>query len=999
MSSTPRRPATRQPRQLKVLVGLGGLAVALIVVTLIRGGARGPPSPPTDRPPVSGSRAPDSETALDSLLSLGETRYWEGAFAEARLVWEDALARSRRLGNRRNEARVLTWLGLVAFRTGDYEQARRLGESALELKLALGPGVELPKSYNALGLLAWSEGRLSAAAGLFEQAASSAAAEGDEETAAKAANNLGLVYSDLGEFASARSGFEASLEAGRRLGDRLIEGRTLNNLGMLEIKTGDPTAGLRLLEEARRSYRSSEDITGELNALGQLATAYLGLGEPRRAFALLDTALVLARRHGLRSEEASALEWLGELYREAGDHRRALELYEQARRLNRELGLTIEEGADLSRAAAVHAALGDYEAARELARQAAALHEESGAAVEALADLLLLAELGQLTGSASETRADLERARRLAARLDSRSVRIDIALAEARIADREADAGRVLEILAAAAPEISDGSYRVVWEAEMLRARASARLGDLEEAAAAGYRAVEAVEKVRDRLGSGWLRTALVADRQVAYTDLIDALLKLGRVEDAFEVADAARGRSFLEHLASVPRAETRQDAALEVAAEAERLLGEIDELLVRRDEIEMLPDEERDHESDLRIRELSEKLRETRGQYEELHLRLEERDAQAGSLIGGQRVRSAEVRAALRPDETLLEFVVSPDWAIVFAATRDRVEAFAVAVPAADVIRQARIARELAGQVTSGLSATEVLERLHVTLIEPLVGNSALVDARRLIIVPDAALGHVPFAALRDAEAGRYLVERYAISYLPTAGALPLLRSAGAGTAAAGTLTATVFAPLPEDLPATRREAETIRAVLRGTKLITGRRATEESLRRELASGRVVHVASHGVLERSNPLFSRVELARGANGPSNDGRFELHEILDVTIRSPLVFLSGCETETGPARSSTFAGGDDYATLARAFLYAGARSVIATLWRIDDEGAAEFAGRFYERLRGSDADAALAAAQREMIASERFSAPYYWAAYRLAGETLPARDPAGAAGR
>ena len=984
---------------MRFVAGLIALAVALIVVITVRQGARGPPFSSTERAAVSDNRRSDSEWTVDSLLALGETRYWEGSFEEARFVWEDALARSRRLGNRRNEALVLTWLGLAAFRTGEYAEARRLGEVALDMKLDLGPGVELPKSYNALGLLAWSEGRLSDAALLFEQAAAAAADEADEETAAKAANNLGLVYSDLGEFERARFGFEQSLAAGRRLGDRLIEGRTLTNLGMLEIKTGDPSAGLRFLEQARGSYQISADITGELNALGQLATAYLGLGEPRRAFALLDTALVLSRRHGLRSEEASALEWLGELYREVGDHRRALEMYEQAGRLNRQLGLTIEEASSLSRAAAVHAALGDYGAARELAREAARLHEESGAVVEALADLLLLAEVAQLAGSTSESIANQERARALAEQIDSRGARIDMALAEARIADRANDPARVLQMLATAAPEISDASFRVVWEAEMLRARASARLGDLEAAAAAGYRAVDAVEKVRDRLGSGWLRTALVADRQVVYTDLIDALLRLERVDEAFEIADAARGRSFLEHLAGVPRAEERQTSSLRTAAEAERLLGEIDELLARRDELEAIPQDERDAQSDRRVVELSEKLRQARSRYEELHLRLAERDAEAGSLIGGLRVRSAEVQTALRQDETLLEFVVSPDWAIIFAVTRDRVENVAVAVPSADVVRQVRIARELAGQPASGVSATGVLERLYATLIEPLAESGALAGARRLVIVPDAALGHVPFAALRDEETGRYLVERYTISYLPSAAALPLRREDSATREAAAQLAATVFVPLPDGLPWTRREAEAIGAALPGTKLITGRRATEESLRRELSSGRIVHVASHGVLDPYNPLFSRVELARGASASEHDGRFDVREILGVVVHSPLVFLSGCETETGPARSSTFAGGDDYATLARAFLYSGARSVIATLWRIDDEGAAEFASRFYERLRSSDADEALAAAQRKMISSERFGAPYYWAAYRLAGETPPVRRPPEAAAR
>ena len=110
--------------------------------------------------------------------------------------------------------------------------------------------------------------------------------------------------------------------------------------------------------------------------------------------------------------------------------------------------------------------------------------------------------------------------------------------------------------------------------------------------------------------------------------------------------------------------------------------------------------------------------------------------------------------------------------------------------------------------------------------------------------------------------------------------------------------------------------------------------------------------------------------------------------MLRLRVRSPLVFLSGCETGAGMAGSTHWARGEDYATLAQAFLYAGTRDVIATLWQIADDGAANFAGRFYTDLRTSSPADALARTQREMIRDSRFSAPYYWAPYVISGEGL-----------
>jgi len=134
------------------------------------------------------------------------------------------------------------------------------------------------------------------------------------------------------------------------------------------------------------------------------------------------------------------------------------------------------------------------------------------------------------------------------------------------------------------------------------------------------------------------------------------------------------------------------------------------------------------------------------------------------------------------------------------------------------------------------------------------------------------------------------------------------------------------------------------------------------------------------------NPLFSRIELGPGRPGSTmDDGRLEVHEVLGLEIQSPLVFLSGCETGLGPGASRRYSPGEDYATLAAAFLAAGARQVVATLWAIPDTGAAVFASRFYRELERTGTAEALASAQRALLGEQRFSHPYYWAGYRLAG--------------
>jgi CHAT domain-containing protein len=248
--------------------------------------------------------------------------------------------------------------------------------------------------------------------------------------------------------------------------------------------------------------------------------------------------------------------------------------------------------------------------------------------------------------------------------------------------------------------------------------------------------------------------------------------------------------------------------------------------------------------------------------------------------------------------------------------------------------------------------------------------------------------------------------VEDFLISHLPTAGALPVLREREPRIWPGGETRVAAFAPFPEDLPGTFQEIEAVRRVFEDGLFLEGEEASEERFQEEMRSAAVIHAATHGFMNAHNPLFSRIELfpdagrALSANSqtravPGRDGRLEVHELLGSTVESFLVFLSGCETAMGPGWSTGFGRGEEFATLGQAFLHAGAANVIATLWRIDDPGAAAFAEKFYLGLRENRIPGeALAQAQRAMIEDPRHGSPFYWAAYRLTGTGDPWAGPA-----
>ena len=929
-------------------------------------------------------------TRTDSLLRAGDAVYRKSPDS-ARKIWTLALDGARASRDSASIARALTGLGQSARQLGDFPASRRLGEEALALKLRLGMSAELFRSYNALGLLAWYEERLGDATRLFTQAADAARAQGDSVSLVKAMSNSGLVAMELASFERARVAFESARDAARRLGDTVTWGTALTNLGALHAKLGDPIAAIAALESARQVARLIGDSTVEVNARGQMAIAYDVLGEPQRAFALLDSALSMARRDARRHEEAENLKLIADLFSGAGDHQRALDYYRRALAIGDTLSQPEERANILRNEARAHTALGNLALARQRATEALRLHRAAGLAYPQIADLIALAELSQRERRLSDAEARIREARAVAARLAAPVATARIAIAEASVA---ADAGqwaRVLRTLDAVRGTLALAGSPAEAEALTLRARAHAQLGQLDAGIAVGRQAIAVAERVRGNYASGELRTTYMADKARVYAQQVMLLLRARRVDEAFEVADAARGRALLEHLNSA-RGDVRASRGAVPLLEREQLLRRIDALVIQLQSRDTVPPRERSATYTVGTAELRDSLLGARAEYEALLARAAQGPGLTTALAASVPPSAARIRAALDPDEVLLEYFAMDDQLLIFVVTAQGISTHTVDESAASLASRVHLARELMRRRDQVDAAASVLRALHGILVAPIVSSGVLHGAKQLVVIPHGALSYLPFGALIDPSSAQYVAQRFAILRLATSASLPALRSERTGGST--TDVAEVFAPLPDSLPATRGEVQNVARTLRDVRpsrkvtLHIGGRATEARFREALARGGIVHVATHARLNGRNPLFSQVDFAASSGASTmNNGRVEVHELLSIAVDAPLVFLSGCETALGPAWSTRFETGQDYTTIGQALLYMGARNVVATLWRIDDEGAAAFANAFYSALGSGETSVpdAVARAQRQLIADPRFKSPYYWAPYEITG--------------
>jgi CHAT domain-containing protein len=949
-------------------------AALLLLLVISAGCAR------EKKEPVTGT-TPAAPTFATPELSRAESLYFAAEYDSAARIWRSVLASDSVTKDSAAQAHILMWLGMREWRLGNYDSARAIGERSLALKLRLGRTRELSRSYNSLGLIARDEGRLIEARSLFLKAMETARAVNDTAGINRGAINLALVLQDLGEFGEAQKGFIAARDAGHALGDARLEGNALNNLGALLIKMGDPGGAVPVLHDAIARYTTIEYNTGLQNSIGQLATAYDALGDSERAFALLDSASKMAAAQGLKQEQENNLRIFGELYQAAGDHQRALDFFQRARALSTQFGLDQETGIILRGEARSQIALGRTDIALVRMKEALAAHGTQKALFEEMTDLLDLSDLS----SGAQAERYVDSARRIAGRINTPSARADVALGAARLYAKKSDWRHVIQVIDEADTFVRSARVAGMWEADALKARAYAKLGILDSAVIWGRQAVTATDRVRNRIAAGSLRTTFTSERSLIYADLVIALLRMNKPAEALAVADAARGRELLEHLAEAG-SDVSREGTLDLA-QREKLLRQINELTQLLSEADRVPQRERGRFDDERITALATRLSALENEYEVLVTKSARQNGVPSELLDVRDAPLDRVSKSLHPDEALIEYMVTPERLLIFVLRNGRLFQLSSEVTEAELAGRVRVARGIAGKRSNISSQDDAVFRgLHAILIAPVEKAGALRDVRRLVLVPHASLVYLPFAALIDNKA-RYLSDTYAILHTPSASALSALRSRTSARKASRRTV--VLAPFPDRLPSTRQEAQDVRRSVPSSQILMGPRASERALRTALREARIVHVASHGFLNRRNPLFSRVELAPPVTNEkrtsADDGRLDVHELFGMNIGTQLVFLSGCETGVGTAWSTDFSRGDDFATLAQAFLYSGAREVVATLWRLDDEAAAIFAGSFYRNLKTLPPADALAAAQSEVRRDSRFKAPYYWASYTLSG--------------
>jgi len=532
------------------------------------------------------------------------------------------------------------------------------------------------------------------------------------------------------------------------------------------------------------------------------------------------------------------------------------------------------------------------------------------------------------------------------------------------------------------------GKSETLWRAYSELGHLAAREDENQKAFKYYADAITIIEEMRGELGDPMLKALFMENKFQVYEWMIRLLHRMKRHEEAFNYLERAKARTMLDMLGDKTFAS--KNAEMEELLARERSVRE--QIQDRMRASGQFPQEESEEEEGSDERSVDPESQEGKevdllqAEQKTLLDRIEHLNPDLASLLRVNPLTAKEVQTLLDENTVLLAYYTGPEWSGVFVVTRAKTLGLNLHIPRkalAEKVKEFR--KETDEGMTVKVFMSKEYERplteLYGLLIKPV--EQELAGKKHLVVVPHGMLHYLPFQALRTQE-GKYLLESYTVSYLPSASVLKYARDKNRGNRAALFAVAnpkTDLAPLP----AAEVEAREVAILFDRKEVFLGSAATKPKFKSEGPRYDMLLFSTHGEMIESDPLMSNL---RFTPTPQDDGKLTVSEIFDMEVTANLVTLSACETGLARGTKGGFPQGDDLVGLSRAFIHAGAPSVVASLWKVSDESTVVVMRSFYRNLKTMSKAEAIRQAQLGLMKSDAMTSshPYFWAPFILVGD-------------
>jgi CHAT domain-containing protein/Tfp pilus assembly protein PilF len=741
----------------------------------------------------------------------------------------------------------------------------------------------------------------------------------DRQGEAATLGSLGAAYLLLGNSQKAIDVSQLFLHLAQKMGDRTSEAQALGNLGIAYKSRGNYVEAIKFYQQALEIMQKIGDRQGEGQVLSNLANVYEAIGEYQRAIELYKQSLTIAKETADISGEGTILGNLGAVYANLGDYSKAVEFYQQSLAISRSTQNRNGEGSNLINLGAAYNRLGD-------AKKAISYYEESLAIARSIGNPRLESQAWGSLGLAYERLGNYNKAieyhQKSVAIAQSIGILREQALALNNLAHAQFDFGLLIE------------------------AEKNLRL------------AIEVLDALRSQLNDS--DQVSIFDTQVlTYNLLQQVLVAQNRPEAALEMSEQGRSRAFVALLAKRLSSGVSSDGATSYSTNPPALAE---------------------------IKNIARWQNATLVQY---------------SIVPDDFLAQGKLRGLAAE---LFIWVIQPTGEVTFRRVdKTSLKAVTKELPLQELVTNSRDSigvRGRGGIVAEPINESEPsekLQQLYQLLIQPIADLLPENPSARVIFLPQDSLFLVPFPALID-DNKKYLIEKHTILTAPAIGVLNLtyqqrqrrrtnnheMSIDAANILVVGNPTMPLIPPKIGErsqrlssLPGAEREAIAI-ASLFNTKAVIGKDATKAFILPQMPSAKIIHLATHGVLDDFKGFGVPGAIAL-APSQQDDGWLTAEEILNLQLNAELVVLSACDTGRGQIT------GDGVIGLSRSLILAGVESAIVSLWSVPDAPTASLMTEFYRNLQ-LQPDKATALRNAMLATMKQHPNPKDWAAFTLIGE-------------
>ncbi|MBW4614165.1 MAG: tetratricopeptide repeat protein [Desmonostoc vinosum HA7617-LM4] len=966
-----------------------------------------------------------------TLVCMGKVYDSLGEKQQALSYYNQALPIYRAVGDKGGEATTLNNIGAVYSSLGEKQQALSYFNQALPIFRAVGYKAGEANTLNNIGSVYDSLGEKQQALSYFNQALPILRAVGDKGGEATTLNNIGAVYSSLGEKQQALSYFNQALPIFRAVGYKAGEANTLNNIGSVYDSLGEKQQALSYFNQALPILRAVGDKAGEANTLNNLGGVYSSLGEKQQALSYFNQALPIFRAVGYKAGEANTLNNIGFVYDSLGEKQQALSYYNQALPIYRTVGDKAGEANTLNNIGAVYDSLGEKQQALSYFNQALPILRAVG---DKAGEARTLNNIGSVYDSLGEKQQALSyynQALPILRAVGDKAGEANILNNLGAVYDLLGEKQQALSYYNQALP-IRRAVGDKAGEANTLYSIAftERNQGNLKQALTQVEAAIKIIEDLRTKVDSQELRASYFASQQGVYKFYIDLLMQLHKKDPAkgydaiaLQASDRSRARGLIELLTQA-NIDIQKDIDPKLLAQEQRL-----QLLVDAQEKQLSQLASQKESPAQLLADTKKQLEDLLKQQQQLKEKIRATNPEYANLKYPQPLTLNQIQQQLDKDTLLLQYSLGEEHSYLWVVTPNSLHTYEL--PKREQIE--KLAKNLYNnylrnpgmQGVSPEETAKAADELSKLIIAPVADK---LGQKRLVIVGDDALQYIPFAALTSGKStANYqpLVVNHEIISLPSASTIAIIRQQLKGRAQAPKTLAILADPVftASDERVTGKSTNTnnnldlelqqsalnrsTRNINRGeiSRLPNTRTEAQEILKlvpsnhlqafdfdanynwitnKQLSQYRLVHFATHGFLDSTNPELSGIVLSLvDKQGKPQRGYLRLNEIFNLNFPADLVVLSACETGLGKEVK-----GEGLVGLTRGLMYAGAARVVVSLWNVNDEATSLLMREFYSKMlqRGLSPAAALRAAQLKLWQQQEWRNPYSWAGFTLLGE-------------